>query len=228
MFLWSKLPCLGWKSAIFYKVFIPLIYLQDPCQHTCVLDFYVFFSYSNRQQSSGTKQRLTIKTTFVTLLGPTRTCVLFKKIFCCSVLFFTEHKTEGIQKCSIVASVGSMAQLVCIWALLWCELSGSGKWNEKVFTNTPINNYACKAIMVFYTLFVQNVSTLNWVLFRCSLQLNCHNNKKMAEKSGNVSSDCKICIVENIIVIYPTRIGSDLFFPPYFSCQLSLWLHPFI
>jgi hypothetical protein len=34
--------------------------------------------------------------------------------------------------------------------------------------------------------------------------------------------------VENIIVIYPTRIGSDLFFPPYFSRQLSLWLHPFI
>jgi hypothetical protein len=38
----------------------------------------------------------------------------------------------------------------------------------------------------------------------------------------NYASTPPIRDVENIIVIYPTRIGSDLFFPPYFSRQLSL------
>jgi hypothetical protein len=31
-----------------------------------------------------------------------------------------------------------------------------------------------KAVRFFYALFSQHVSTLNWVLFRCSLQLNWH------------------------------------------------------
>jgi hypothetical protein len=36
---------------------------------------------------------------------------------------------------------------------------------EKVFANTPANN---KGNKIFYTLFAQYVSTLTWVLFRCS------------------------------------------------------------
>ena len=39
------------------------------------------------------------------------------------------------------------------------------KTNEKVFANTPTNN---KGNKIFYTLFAQHVSTLTWVLFRCS------------------------------------------------------------
>jgi hypothetical protein len=31
----SKLPCVGWKSANFYKVFCYKKYLQDQCKHTC-------------------------------------------------------------------------------------------------------------------------------------------------------------------------------------------------
>jgi hypothetical protein len=41
-------------------------------------------------------------------------------------------------------------------------------------TRPPIT----KAIRFFRTLSAQNVSTLNWVLFGCSLQLNCYKNKK--------------------------------------------------
>jgi hypothetical protein len=37
MFLCSKLPCLGWRSANFFKVFFPLKYLQDLC-NILVLD----------------------------------------------------------------------------------------------------------------------------------------------------------------------------------------------
>jgi hypothetical protein len=37
--------------------------------------------------------------------------------------------------------------------------------DEKVFANTPTNN---KGNKIFYTLFAQHVSTLTWVLFRCS------------------------------------------------------------
>jgi hypothetical protein len=36
---------------------------------------------------------------------------------------------------------------------------------EKVFENTHTNNYGGKAI-IFFSLFVQHVSTLNWVLQR--------------------------------------------------------------
>jgi hypothetical protein len=38
-------------------------------------------------------------------------------------------------------------------------------FDEKVFANTPTNN---KGKKIFYTLFAQHVSTLTWVLFRCS------------------------------------------------------------
>jgi hypothetical protein len=38
-------------------------------------------------------------------------------------------------------------------------------FDEKVFANTPTNN---KGNKIFYTLFAQHVSTLTWVLLRCS------------------------------------------------------------
>jgi hypothetical protein len=40
-----------------------------------------------------------------------------------------------------------------------------GIFYEKVFANTSTNN---KGNKIFYTLFAQHVSTLAWVLFRCS------------------------------------------------------------
>jgi hypothetical protein len=40
------------------------------------------------------------------------------------------------------------------------------------------HQYVTKAIRFFHALFAQHVSTLNWALFRCWLQLNCNCNLK--------------------------------------------------
>jgi hypothetical protein len=48
-------------------------------------------------------------------------------------------------------------------------------FNEKVFANTPANN---KGNKILYTLFAQHVSTLTWVLFRCSFTTELNENEK--------------------------------------------------